>query len=391
MISPGQTLGTPPDRTAAVTPGRTGAISPGRTPRILPGQTLGILGGGQLGRMMALAAAQLGLKVHIFSPDPDSPAFDIAAARTLASYEDEEALGGFARAVDAVTFEFENVPGRTAEFLEAIAPLQPNAQALATTQDRLAEKTFVSGLGIETAPFSAVDTLQDLARTLDRLGQPAVLKTRRFGYDGKGQVLLREGSDPEAAFRALGSAPCILEGFVPFEREVSVVAARTSGGAFAAYDLCANEHLDHILDITRVPAGVSASTEARAIEIARAIADALDYVGVFAVELFLVREGGAERLVVNEIAPRVHNSGHWTIEGAETSQFEQHVRAVCGWPLGSARRRGLVEMRNLIGEDVEAWPELLAEPGAHLHLYGKGEARPGRKMGHVTRVTPEEA
>jgi 5-(carboxyamino)imidazole ribonucleotide synthase len=356
---------------------------------ILPGQTLGILGGGQLGRIMALAAAQLGLKVHIYCPDADSPAFDVAAERSVAAYDDEEALGRFARAVDAVTFEFENVPGRTAETLSAIAPLQPNAGALATTQDRLAEKIFVSGLGIETAPFAVVDSPADLASALDRLGRPAVLKTRRFGYDGKGQVILREGDDPARAFEALGRAPCILEGFVPFEREVSVVAARTASGAFAAYDLCANEHRSHILDVTRVPAGVSEATEARAVEIARAFADALDYVGVLAVEMFLVGTGSAERLVVNEIAPRVHNSGHWTIEGAETSQFEQHVRAVCGWPLGSTRRRGQVEMRNLIGDDIGAWPDLLAEPGAHLHLYGKGKARPGRKMGHVTRVRPE--
>jgi 5-(carboxyamino)imidazole ribonucleotide synthase len=355
-----------------------------------PGQTLGILGGGQLGRMMAIAAAQLGLRVHVFSPDADSPAFDVAAGRTVAAYEDEAALARFAQAVDLVTFEFENVPARTAEVLSARAPLHPNPRALATTQDRLAEKTFVSGLGIPTAPFAEVSSEADLAPALDALGRPAVLKTRRFGYDGKGQVLLREGDDPAGAWAAVAGAPSILEGFVPFEREVSVVAARTPEGAFAAYDLCANEHRSHILDVTRVPAGVSPETEAAALRIARRIADALAYAGVLAVEMFLVREGGAERLVVNEIAPRVHNSGHWTIEGAETSQFEQHVRAVCGWPLGSTRRRGRAEMRNLIGDDVSTWPAVLAEPGAHLHLYGKAEARAGRKMGHVTRVTPDE-
>jgi 5-(carboxyamino)imidazole ribonucleotide synthase len=216
-----------------------------------------------------------------------------------------------------------------------------------------------------------------------------VLKTRRFGYDGKGQAMIRDGVDPAEAFAGLGGAPCIVEGFVPFEREVSVVAARTAAGEFAAYDLCANEHRNHILDATRVPAGVSPATEREALAVARGIAEALGYVGVLAVEMFLVRDAGTERLVVNEIAPRVHNSGHWTTEGAETSQFEQHVRAVCGWPLGSTRRLGRVEMRNLIGADVDAWPALLAEPGAHLHLYGKDEARPGRKMGHVTRVTPD--
>jgi 5-(carboxyamino)imidazole ribonucleotide synthase len=355
-----------------------------------PGQTLGILGGGQLGRMMAIAAAQLGLRVHVFSPDADSPAFDVAAGRTVAAYEDEAALARFAQAVDLVTFEFENVPARTAEVLSARAPLHPNPRALASTQDRLAEKTFVSGLGIPTAPFAEVSSEADLAPALDALGRPAVLKTRRFGYDGKGQVLIRDGDDPARAWEAVAGAPCILEGFVPFEREVSVVAARTPEGAFAAYDLCANEHRSHILDVTRVPAGVSRETEEGAFGIARRIADALDYAGVLAVEMFLLREGGAERLVVNEIAPRVHNSGHWTIEGAATSQFEQHVRAVCGWPLGSARRLGRAEMRNLIGDDIADWPAILAEPGAHLHLYGKAEARPGRKMGHVTRVTPDE-
>ena len=357
---------------------------------IAPGATLGILGGGQLGRMLALAAAPLGLKAHVFCPDADSPAFEVAAARTVAAYEDEAALARFAAAVDVVTFEFENVPARTAEVLSTRAPLHPNPCALATTQDRLAEKAFVSGLGIPTAPFAEVSSEAELRRALEAIGRPAVLKTRRLGYDGKGQVLLREGDDPAGAWAAVAGAPSILEGFVPFEREVSVVAARTPEGAFAAYDLCANEHRSHILDVTRVPAGVSPETEAAALRIARRIADALDYAGVLAVEMFLVREGGAERLVVNEIAPRVHNSGHWTIEGAETSQFEQHVRAVCGWPLGSTRRRGRVEMRNLIGDDVSTWPAVLAEPGAHLHLYGKAEARAGRKMGHVTRVTPDE-
>jgi 5-(carboxyamino)imidazole ribonucleotide synthase len=308
----------------------------------------------------------------------------------VAAYEDEAALARFAAAVDVVTFEFENVPARTAEVLSARAPLHPNPRALATTQDRLAEKAFVSGLGIPTAPFAEVSSEAELRRALEAIGRPAVLKTRRFGYDGKGQVLLREGDDPAGAWAAVAGAPSILEGFVPFEREVSVVAARTPEGAFAAYDLCANEHRSHILDVTRVPAGVSPETEAAALRIARRIADALAYAGVLAVEMFLVREGGAERLVVNEIAPRVHNSGHWTIEGAETSQFEQHVRAVCGWPLGSTRRRGRAEMRNLIGDDVSTWPAVLAEPGAHLHLYGKAEARAGRKMGHVTRVTPDE-
>jgi 5-(carboxyamino)imidazole ribonucleotide synthase len=353
---------------------------------IRPGDTLGVVGGGQLGRMLALAAAQLGLRVHVYAPDRDSPAFEVAAQRTLAAYADEDALMGFARSVAAITYEFENVPSTAAAVLSAHAPLHPSARALAATQDRLAEKTFVANLGIPTAPFAPVDSDRDLEPALASMGRPAVLKTRRLGYDGKGQALIREGCDPARAWLDLGRSPCILEGFVAFDQEVSVVAARSSSGAFAAYDLCANSHRNHILDVTRVPAGVKPATERAALDIARTIAESLDYVGVLAVEMFLVRREGAEDLVVNEIAPRVHNSGHWTLEGALTSQFEQHVRAVCGWPLGPTARIGAVEMRNLLGEDVEGWQAILAEPGAHLHLYGKAEARPGRKMGHVTRI-----
>lgn len=356
---------------------------------IQPGATIGILGGGQLGRMLALAAAHYGLKVHVYCPDAESPAFDVAAYCTRAAYDDEQALARFAAGCDVVTYEFENVPHETAALITRHTALHPNAQALATTQDRLEEKTFVASLSIRTAPFREVSNAGELAQALDELGRPAVLKTRRFGYDGKGQAILREGDDPEAAFAALGRAPCILEGFVPFEREVSVVAARTADGAFAAYDLCANEHRDHILACTRVPAGVSGELEREAVDIARRIADALDYVGVLAVEMFLIEEGGAPHVVVNEIAPRVHNSGHWTIEGAVTSQFEQHVRALCGFPLGSPSRLGRVAMENLVGDEVAAWPEILADPAAHLHLYGKSRARPGRKMGHVTRVFPQ--
>jgi 5-(carboxyamino)imidazole ribonucleotide synthase len=354
-----------------------------------PGGTLGILGGGQLGRMLALAAARYGLKTHIYEPTPDSPAFDVATRHSCKPFDDEPALIRFAQSVDAVTFEFENVPARTATIIAGQAPLRPSAKALSVTQDRFAEKSFVAELGIPTAPFRAVGSDPDLERALIEIGRPAVLKTRRFGYDGKGQVMIRPETKAADAWRNLRGAPCILEGFVAFEREVSVVAARGADGAFAPYDVCANTHRHHILAVTEVPAGISAQAEGQAIEVARRIADALDYVGVIAVEMFLVRSGGGEQIVVNEIAPRVHNSGHWTIEGAVTSQFEQHVRAVCGWPLGSPRRLGRVEMRNLIGHDVESWGDLLREPQAHLHLYGKREARPGRKMGHVTRVRPE--
>ncbi|GJD96063.1 5-(carboxyamino)imidazole ribonucleotide synthase [Methylobacterium iners] len=361
--------------------------------RIKPGGRLGIVGGGQLGRMIAIAAANYGLKVHVLAPDGDSPAFDVAAEHTVAAYDDAAALEAFAGRVDVVTYEFENIPHATAQRLAARAPLHPSAAALATTQDRLSEKGFVNGLGIPTAPFRAVDTSADLDAALAEIGRPAVLKTRRFGYDGKGQQMIRaEGPcDASAILAGFGGAPCILEGFVPFEREISVVAARAADGAFAAFDPCANEHRDHILASTHVPApDLAPETAAEAIRIAQAIAEALDYVGVLAVEMFLVVEGGAQRLVVNEIAPRVHNSGHWTIEGALTSQFAQHVRAVCGWPLGDPARVGgmAVEMHNLIGAQADDWARLLAQPGTHLHLYGKGEARPGRKMGHLTRLKP---
>jgi 5-(carboxyamino)imidazole ribonucleotide synthase len=351
---------------------------------IEPGGTLGIIGAGQLGRMLALAAARYGLQIHVFAPG-SGPAFDVAA-HTCAPYEDEAALARFAQGCGVVTYEFENVPRRTAEVIAGQAPLHPSPRALAITQDRLEEKTFVAALGIRTAPFRAVTSEADLAQALDEIGRPAVLKTRRFGYDGKGQAMIRAEDAPAAAWAAVGRAPCILEGFVPFEQEVSLVAARTASGAFAAYDLCANTHRNHILDMTEVPAGVSAAAGREALEVARRIADALDYVGVLAVEMFVVREGGLERIVVNEIAPRVHNSGHWTIEGAVTSQFEQHVRAVCGWPLGSAARLGRIKMTNLIGDDAERWRDLLDDPRAHLHLYAKRTARPGRKMGHITWV-----
>ncbi len=356
---------------------------------IAPGSTIGILGGGQLARMLAMAAAKLGLKAHVFAPEPGSPAFDVAAARTIADYRDAEALARFAAAAAVVTYEFENVPAEAVATLAPLVSVRPRPRALETTQDRLVEKEFLQGLGLATAPFRRVDDAGALARAVAQLGRPAILKTRRFGYDGKGQALVREGADPGALFGALGQAS-ILEGVVAFSREVSVVAARALDGAFAAYDLCENEHLDGILAATRLPAAVSPETAREAADIARRIADALDYVGVLAVELFVVPgEGADEALVVNEIAPRVHNSGHWTIEGAATSQFEQHVRAVCGWPLGATRRFGAIAMTNLVGDAADDWRRILGEPGASLHVYGKGASRPGRKMGHVTRVVAE--
>ncbi len=354
-----------------------------------PGATIGILGGGQLGRMIALAAARYGLKTYVYAPDDDSPAFDVATRHTQAHYGDQAALSRFVAGVDVVTYEFENVPAETAAFLELRRPLRPGARALTITQDRLSEKSFVAGLGIATAPFQAVSSETSLEEALAAIGRPAVLKTRRFGYDGKGQVIIGPDADPRGALAAIGHAPAILEGYVAFSREVSVVAARTIEGGFAAYDVCENSHRDHILDVTRVPAKLSDIGAAKALDAARRIADALDYVGVLAVEMFVVGPEGEPDILVNEIAPRVHNSGHWSIDGAVTSQFEQHVRAICGWPLGDASRLGRIEMTNLIGDDAGRWRAIVAEPAAHLHLYGKGKARPGRKMGHVTRVFPE--
>jgi 5-(carboxyamino)imidazole ribonucleotide synthase len=354
---------------------------------IAPGDSIGVLGAGQLGRMLALAAAPLGLRTRVFAPE-SGPAFDVCAGRVVGSYDDADALAAFAAGCSVVTYEFENVPAHTVAILAATSPVRPGQDALARTQDRLLEKQFLQGLGIATAPFLPVDDADALAHAVAKLGRPAILKTRRFGYDGKGQVAVRAGDDLAACFEAVGGQPAILEGFVPFAREASVIAARGLAGEFAAYDVCENQHEHHVLAMTRVPARIAAKTAAQAIEIARTIAIALDYVGVLAVEMFVLNDAsGAEALLVNEIAPRVHNSGHWTIDGAVTSQFEQHVRAICGWPLGDARRIGDIEMRNLLGADAARWRELLAEPGAHIHLYGKHEARPGRKMGHVTRVT----
>jgi 5-(carboxyamino)imidazole ribonucleotide synthase len=355
-----------------------------------PGATIGILGAGQLGRMLAMAAARLGLRSHIYAPESEAPAFDVASAATIGAYDDEAALAAFAEAVDIVTYESENVPTACAGFLDSRKPVRPGVRALGVAQDRLTEKTFLRDLGLVTAPFAPVEDAGALVRAVSVLGRPSILKTRRLGYDGKGQALIREGSNLPALHRGLGGAPTILEGFVTFEREVSVLAARSLEGAFMAYDVCENEHEHHILARTHVPANIAPETQARARQIAREIMDALDYVGLIAVELFVTRDSqGVEQLVVNELAPRVHNSGHWTIDGAQTSQFEQHIRAIAGWPLGATTRRGRIEMHNLIGEDAEEWRDILAQPDLCLHLYGKLEVRPGRKMGHVTRVLQE--
>jgi 5-(carboxyamino)imidazole ribonucleotide synthase len=352
-------------------------------PVLQPEATIGILGGGQLGRMLALAAARLGFKCHVFAPSPDSPAFDVVHRVTTADYTDTEALDRFAGDVDVVTYEFENVPAETATFLAARVPVLPDPLVLATTQDRLVEKNFVTGLGFRTAAFADVGAPEALAHAIERIGRPAILKTRRFGYDGKGHATIQNGTDPVAAWRDVGGQPCILEAFVPFEREVSVVAARAHDGAVESFDVTENEHRDHILKTSRVPAAISEATAREARRIAETIAQKFNYVGVLAVEMFVLRDG---EILVNEIAPRVHNSGHWTLDGASVSQFEQHIRAVAGWPLGKPIRCGRVEMTNLIGSEVEDYRRWLAVPGAAVHLYGKSAVRPGRKMGHVTRV-----
>ncbi len=358
-------------------------LSPDALP---PGSTLGILGGGQLGRMIAIAAANLGYSCHVYGPEADPPAGQVAAATTIAPYEDEAALALFAAAVDAVTYEFENVPAATVDFLAARVPVRPGAKALATAQDRLVEKTFANDQGAETAPFRAVDSRAELDAAIAALGLPAVLKTRRFGYDGKGQAIIRTLADVDAAFAAMKGAPAILEGFVDFVAEISVVAARGLGGDVAVFDPVENRHSHHILDVSVAPAPLLTPALALLAQtIAHDFLIALDYVGVLAIEFFVTGDG---RLLVNEMAPRVHNSGHWTIEGAETSQFEQAARAALGLPLGCPIARGRSIMLNLIGDDARAWARLLLAEGAHLHLYGKAEARPGRKMGHVTRLLP---
>ncbi|MGQ0671287.1 MAG: 5-(carboxyamino)imidazole ribonucleotide synthase [Hyphomicrobium sp.] len=356
-----------------------------------PGSTIGILGSGQLGRMLALAAARLGLKCHIYA-DAEGPAFDVAARSTIADYGDEAALTAFADAIGVATYEFENIPVPTVEFLSRRVSVRPGVKALACAQDRINEKRLARELGAETARFSAVDSFSELQSALAEIGTPSILKTRRFGYDGKGQAKILAVDGAAAAWAAMRDQPAILEGFVAFTSEVSVVAARAADGRFEAFDVTENEHRNHILHRSVAPAAIDAATAAEAVGIARRMAEALDYVGVFAIEFFALASGsraagGRQTLYVNEMAPRVHNSGHWTLDGAATSQFEQHIRAVAGWPLGStARTAPAVEMINLIGDDILRWPEIAAETGACLHHYGKTEVRPGRKMGHVNRL-----
>ena len=352
-----------------------------------PNATIGIVGGGQLGRMSAMAAARLGYRCHILTPEPDSPAAQVAAAVTLGDFEDADALRRFARAVDVITFEFENVSAEGLDLLASLRPVRPSPQVLRTSQDRVAEKTFLNGAEVATAPWWPIADLDALHAAVAVSGLPAVLKTTRLGYDGKGQAMLRTLADLQPAFESLAPHPLILEGFVDFADEISVIVARGTDGAIAAFDTVLNRHRDHILDLTLAPAPIAPSIAAEAQAIARRVAERIGLIGLLAVEMFIDRDG---RVLANEIAPRPHNSGHWTIDACPASQFELHVRAVAGLPLPAASRHADAVMKNLVGPDEMAlWPRILASPGLIPHLYGKAEARPGRKMGHVTRLFPK--
>lgn len=356
-----------------------------------PGSTIGILGSGQLARMLSTAASRLGLKTHIYSDVPGS-ASDVAARTTIAGYDDVAALDAFARSVDVVTYEFENVPDATAAELAKFTPVRPGPKALAVSQDRLTEKTFIRDLGLGVAPFAPIERAEDIAPAVASLGGPCILKTRRLGYDGKGQVSL--ASDDAAlaarAFKEIRGAPAVVEKRLSFAQELSVICVRAGDGSVRHYDIPQNTHGGGILRRSVVPAPLDPGVADRAYDIATRIAVALDYVGVLAVELFDLGSGVpvGERLLVNEIAPRVHNSGHWTIDACPVSQFENHIRAVADWPLGDAERHSDAEMFNLIGEEVNAWRDLAGDPDVALHIYDKGEARDGRKMGHWTRLFP---
>ncbi len=354
---------------------------------LAPNATIGIVGGGQLGRMSAMAAARLGYRCHILTPEPDSPAAQVSAACTLGDYEDTAALRRFAEAVDVITFEFENVSAAGLDLLASLRPVRPSPYVLRTSQDRIDEKSFLRDAGVPTAPWRAVDSLEALHAAADALKLPAVLKTTRLGYDGKGQAVLRHVDDLAPAWAALDPKPLILEGFVDYAREISVIVARGADGGGSLFDAVENRHRDGILDLTLAPARIAPSTAAEAARVAWRVAESLDLIGLLAVEMFVDRAG---RVLVNEIAPRPHNSGHWTIDACPASQFELHVRAVAGLPLPPGMRHADAVMKNLVGpEEVALWPQIVATPGLIPHLYGKAEARPGRKMGHVTRLFPQ--
>lgn len=346
------------------------------------GATIGILGGGQLGRMLSVAASRLGFKTHIFEPGANPPAGHVADQVTTAPYDDLDALRSFAQSVDVVTYEFENIPADALDAIEELRPVMPNRRALATSQDRIVEKDFLTSLGLKCAPYANVETADDLVAAIQAIGVPSILKTRRFGYDGKGQVRLKNSTNPTSAWQELGETPSVLEGFIEFSHEVSVIGARSQDGAVVCFDPGENVHTDGILHTTTLPARLNRNQHTDAIILTGQILNALDYVGVMGVELFVTPHG----LIVNEIAPRVHNSGHWTQNGCVIDQFEQHIRAIAGWPLGDGKRHSNVVMTNLIGEAVNDVATLSQDSSVGLHLYGKAEAKAGRKMGHVNKI-----
>lgn len=347
-----------------------------------PGSTIGIVGGGQLGRMLARAASRMGYKTHIFTPEKDSPASHVSTATTIGAYQDAVALRAFAQSVDVITFEFENIPAETLEMLDAITVVRPKPGVLFTTRHRLREKEFIRAQGIKTAPFAPVQTEAELWEAVKTIGTPSVLKTCEMGYDGKGQVVIKSPEEAQKAWAQLGKTECILEGFVEFSAEASIIVARSTHGEMRCFPLVENIHREHILHKTIAPASFINEHQEQAVKIAKTLSEKLDVVGLLAVELFVTKDG----LLVNELAPRPHNSGHWSMEGAPTAQFEQHIRAICGWALGDTTAYRPCEMINLLGDEWKLWEEYAKNPEAHVHLYGKTESRPGRKMGHVTMV-----
>lgn len=352
---------------------------------LLPGAVIGIVGGGQLGRMLAMSAVQLGFRVHIYCPEEGCPAAEVAYKHTCAAYDDLSSIQDFAKNVDVITYEFENIPSEPLQILTENSPVFPPVEALRITQDRLDEKQYLQGLSIPVAPFARINSLEDLKEAVKTIGVPSMLKTCRFGYDGKGQHKLTEQCDVEAVYREkFDGVPAVLEGFIDFQCELSIVMARGLKGDISAYEVSRNNHINQILSSSVVPASVSESVARQAYDIASQFANSLDYTGVFAVEFFYCGEDADNPLIVNEIAPRVHNTGHWTMDACVISQFENHIRAIAGWPVGRANRHSDAKMVNLIGDEVYDYKDYIRQDNAALHLYGKNEVRDGRKMGHVT-------
>lgn len=349
---------------------------------LISGSTIGILGGGQLGQMLSMAASRLGFKTHIFEPSENPPASNVASKFTRAEYDDYDALKQFASSVDVVTYEFENIPTAALDIIETQSEIFPNREALKISQDRLIEKEFINKLGFKTASFCEVNSLEELIHAINQIGAPSILKTRRFGYDGKGQVKVQPSSKPEEIWKNLGEKALILEGFINFSSEFSVIGSRSKDGQISCFDPGENVHKDGILRTTTVPAHLTNQQKTEAVLITAKILETLKYVGVIGIEFFLEKNS----LVINEFAPRVHNSGHWTQNGCTVDQFEQHIRAITGWKLGNAERHSDVIMENLIGDEIYKTNQLVEDGSIALHLYGKADVNPGRKMGHFNRI-----